>query len=298
MKKVIMITAAALVIVGIVLFAGAIAAADFDFSKFSSREYDMKTVDITDSFESVEINSISSDIKLVLSKDNKCKVEYFEDKSISCSVGVSEGKLIISSKDNRTWADMIGFFGKSTFITLFLPEKYYDSLKIENDTGDVTIPKGMMLGSVSVSQSTGDIKLEGVTASDLKLKTSTGDIKIERTQVSGEVSVNVSTGDIKINDLECSAFYSEGSTGDIRLSDMTAKETMRIKRSTGDVKLESADGEEIYIETSTGDVSGTLRTGKVFKVGSDTGDIAVPDSSQGGNCEIKTDTGDIIIQVG
>ena len=55
--------------------------------------------------------------------------------------------------------------------------------------------------------------------------------------------------------------------------------------------------EEITVKTSTGSVKGTLLSEKVFVPRSDTGDIDVPKTKNGGFCEITTDTGDVEIAI-
>jgi hypothetical protein len=44
-------------------------------------------------------------------------------------------------------------------------------------------------------------------------------------------------------------------------------------------------------------VSGSLLSNKVFTAKTDTGKVSVPNSSNGGKCEITTDTGKIIIEI-
>ena len=63
------------------------------------------------------------------------------------------------------------------------------------------------------------------------------------------------------------------------------------------VPIHASDAGTINIKTGTGDVSGSLLSGKVFSVTSDTGNVKVPDTQSGGLCEIHTNTGDINITV-
>ena len=65
--------------------------------------------------------------------------------------------------------------------------------------------------------------------------------------------------------------------------------------STGDVIMDGFDAENIYITLSTGDVTGTILSSKFFIANSDTGDVEVPKTREGGVCEIKVSTGDIKI---
>lgn len=67
---------------------------------------------------------------------------------------------------------------------------------------------------------------------------------------------------------------------------------------TGNVAFDGADAAEISVKTNTGDVTGSLLTGKVFVVQTDTGAVDVPKTAAGGRCEIETDAGDIRIRTG
>ena len=50
------------------------------------------------------------------------------------------------------------------------------------------------------------------------------------------------------------------------------------------------------IETDTGDVSGSFLTTKWFQAYSNTGNVRVPNTREGGECRIQTDSGDIHFQ--
>ena len=88
----------------------------------------------------------------------------------------------------------------------------------------------------------------------------------------------------------------ELSTGDVTVKDINCKGNMAIRVSTGDVYIEKSDASEIFIKTSTGDVIGSFLTEKVYTAKTNTGEIDVPKSKNGGKCEIRTSTGDIIIK--
>ena len=70
----------------------------------------------------------------------------------------------------------------------------------------------------------------------------------------------------------------------------------RLTEDFPDVRFEGCDAGELSVRTDTGDVTGTLLSGKVFLVQSDTGRVEVPKTVSGGRCEIATDTGDILIE--
>lgn len=69
-----------------------------------------------------------------------------------------------------------------------------------------------------------------------------------------------------------------------------------IKTTTGDVELEDFDAANIYIKVTSGNVVGTILSSKNFNAASITGDVKVPQTTEGGICEIKATTGNINIQ--
>jgi DUF4097 and DUF4098 domain-containing protein YvlB len=122
-------------------------------------------------------------------------------------------------------------------------------------------------------------------------------ILLTNSEIAGDVTIKVSTGKSYLENLRCESLTSNGDTGDISLKNVIATGKMNIERSTGDVKFDASDAEEITVKTSTGSVKGTLLSEKVFVPRSDTGDIDVPKTKNGGFCEITTDTGNIIISL-
>ena len=59
----------------------------------------------------------------------------------------------------------------------------------------------------------------------------------------------------------------------------------------------SLSAAELYVRTTTGDVTGALLSEKVFITGTNTGSVAVPETTTGGVCEIRTNTGSIRIGI-
>ena len=72
-----------------------------------------------------------------------------------------------------------------------------------------------------------------------------------------------------------------------------AEDYLQIFTDTGDVEIEGSDAGTVNIETDTGDVSGHFLTSKWFSAFSDTGNVTVPNTPEGGECRIQTDSGDI-----
>lgn len=311
-----LVVAGSLVLIGCVLFVGAMTMIDWNFKGLSTDRYETEIHEISEEFSNISINTDTAKIIFVLSDDEKCKVECYEQKNAKHSVVVQDDTLSINVVNEIKWYEYIGLNFNSPKITIYLPQAEYASLFIKESTGDIKIPKDFIFEDVDILLSTGDVDFCASASQMLKISTTTGDISVEdiyagsvelsvttgRVTADGvncdtDVAVSVSTGDAKLSDIVCKSVISRGNTGDISLNNVIASEKFSINRSTGDISFDSSDAAEIFVITDTGGVTGSLLTDKVFAVQTDTGKINVPKTTSGGMCEITTDTGDINITV-
>ena len=314
--KVWLVIAAALVLLGCILFAGVMSKLNWDFTKLSTVQYETNTYEVSDAFDGISIDTDTADIVFALSGNGKCRVECHEEEKAKHFVAVEDNTLVIKMVNRKSWYEYIGVNFGSPKITIYLPLTEYASLLIDGDTSDVEIPKNFTFKDVHISlstgvvyfgasasekikikTSTGDIRVENISAGTLDLSVSTGKVTVSSVTCQGDVTVGVSTGKADLTDISCKSLTSSGNTGDISLVNVIAAERFSIERSTGDVKFNSCDAAAIYVKTDTGDVNGTLLSDKVFITETDTGSINVPNSITGGRCEITTDTGDIKMKV-
>ena len=316
--KVCIIVAASLMLMGALVFGVGLALGGSETIRFGGVEYVEHEYRIDYEFENISIKCKTADINFLPSSDSAARVVCSESDNLRYTVSANaEGTLEIELVDSRKWYEHISFFsiGKSE-INVYLPAGEYGALSIEGSTGDVDIPEEFAFESVDVSlntgdvecyasakgllkikASTGDIRVENVTADDLELSLSTGRVSVTSADCTGDVTLKVSTGKASLTDVDCKSFTSSGNTGGITLKDVIAEKKISIERSTGDVSFDGCDAAEIYVTTDTGDVRGSLLSAKVFITETDTGKVDVPKSTTGGRCEIKTDTGDVKITV-
>ncbi|MBP3706845.1 MAG: DUF4097 family beta strand repeat protein [Clostridia bacterium] len=275
--KVWFIIAASLLLVGCIIFGGVMTMLKWDFTKLSTVKYETNTYEISEDFNNISIIADTADILFVPSESSKGSVVCYEQKNAKHSVTVKDGTLAIEVVNTKKWYEYIGINFGTPKITVYIPQKEY--------------------GTLSVKSSTGDIRIENISAGELELSVSTGDIAVAKVKCERDIKIDVSTGKTKVTDTNCQSVVSTGSTGDISFKNVIATEKFSLERSTGDLKFSSCDAAEIYVKTETGDVIGTLLSKKVFITETDTGSIDVPKTITGGRCEIKTDTGDIKIDV-
>lgn len=277
-KTIWLLIAASLILIGCILFAGVMTTLGWDFTALATAKYETNTHTVSEAFDSISINTDTADIVFALSGDGTCRVVCHEQERQTHSVAVENGTLTVTLTDERTPRDYIGIHFGSPKITVYLPQREYDNLRIQESTGDIEIPGNFSFRRVEISVSTGNITISDV-------------------DCSGDITVTVSTGDVRLTDITCKNLSSKGNTGDISLINVIAEETLSIQRSTGDVKFDRCDAAEIAVTTDTGNVTGSLLSGKIFMAETDTGRVAVPESTDGGSCRITTDTGNIRITI-
>lgn len=308
--------ATCLVLIGCIIWGGAMCMLKWDFKQLSTVHYETNHHEIEEDFRNITIVTNTADITIALSEDGNCSVSCHEIEKAIHRVDVKDGALVIELVDTRKWYEHLGIGFDSPNITVYLPQGVYGKLSIKTSTGDVTVPKDFSFESIDISASTGDmtvfssvsetakiktttgkIHVENISAGSLELSVSTGKVAVSDVICTGDISLKVSTGKTKITNVLCHNLMSNGNTGDITLENVMVLEVLHIERSTGDIELESCDSATIFLQTDTGDIEGTLRSEKVFFVQTDTGDVDVPKTATGGKCEIHTDTGDIKIKI-
>ena len=295
--SVILVVATMLVILGIAVLACTMIRLNWDFTALSTTKFETKTHILDRDFSRIAINTDTTDVRICLSEDGQGKLVVTQQENLSYRVQVENGMLTVTMEDARKWYEHISLFsfGESG-ITLYLPKTDYESLQVDISTGDVTVEEKLFIGDVYITTTTGDIRLEDLTADTIKLELSTGDITVASVTCHKDVQIDSTTGDVYLYDLQCENLITTGTTSDLTIKEGTAK-AMVIRRSTGDVYFQNVDAGEISVEITTGDVSGSLRTDKIFNVQTTTGDVNVPKSGTGGLCDITTTTGDIHIHV-
>lgn len=315
-KKIWLIIAITFVLVGSLVFAGSLAALNFDFSKLNTARYETNTYEVSEVFDKISIDVTTTEILFTPSDDEKCKVVCYEEENIKHSIKVQDGTLIIDTLDTRKWYQHIGVSFERMKMTVYLPRNEYASLFIYTDTGDVEIPKDFAFNNIKVSGSTsdivfyasasdkieissdtGDIKAADISAEEINLSTTTGSIDINSAASKGTVDIKTDTGKVGLIDVNCMCLTAESDTGNIFLKNVIASDIFSIENDTGNVRFENSDAASISVKTSTGDVTGILLSEKVFITETSTGNIRVPKTVTGGKCEIITDTGDIEIDI-
>lgn len=262
-----------LTIAGSIICLGTMVAAGFDFSKFDNSVYVENTYEFDVPIQNLSIDLDYADISILPSKSSKTKVVCFEKEDYPHTAKVKNDTLSITKKDAPWFRDIFTF--KKIEITVYLPEKSYTSISIDNTTGDTFI--------------------DSINAQNIKIECSTGDVTLSDLE-SADVEIETTTGNTEFQNVTAHRVESEVTTGDIAFINTVCSGPIIIEATTGDISFEYSDADTITAETSTGDIIGTILTAKTFYTETSTGDVDVPRTT-GNICELETSTGNIRISI-
>lgn len=269
----------------------------FGFLKNNTSFGGAKTFPVNGSFSKIEIESKTGNIRFYDSGSRNAKVVWSGSSGMKLSVATGGNTLKVSEKYKLPWFLRFGIHTGKSEIAVYLPQKNYEKLGIESDTGNIQIPSGLKFTRAEVETDTGSIDFQAAVSRELKIETDTGRINCAGVKPEN-LEIASDTGSIYVSSVRASDDIKlKTDTGRIALNNVTVSDKLEIKSDTGSISLERCDAEDIDIKTDTGSVSGTLLSGKNFSARSQTGKVSIPESTFGGSCRIQSDTGSITIRI-
>ena len=237
-----LIIGTSLIFIGIIIFSGVMMALKWDFSKLSTTEFETNNYEINENFKNISVITNTADIEFRISENSKSSVVCFEEKNAKHSAMVKNDTLEIKVHDTKKWYEHIGIeFVSTPKITIFLPEKQYGTLFINESTGDIEISKNFSFENIDISVSTGDINLNSIIAErSLNLETSTGDIKFISCDAN-EIFAKTSTGNITGDLLTDKIFIAQSDTGKIDVPKTTSGGKCELTTDTGDIIIKKSN---------------------------------------------------------
>ncbi len=211
-----LIIAASLVVLGGVIFTGAMSRVKWDFTKLSMNQTETNEYILSESYQNISIQTDTADVVIRPSETDETKVVCKEQERLKHSVTVEDGTLVIRLTDTREWTDYVLNFA-FTKVTVYVPETQLKDITVKNSTGNITLQNMVVDGQISVKNSTGNVKFKDCDAASVLVKNSTGNI----------------TG----NFLTEKQFVTKVSTGDVSVPDCKSGGRCEIITSTGNVKF-------------------------------------------------------------
>lgn len=292
-KKITLIVAGCLVLLGLILAGAGMAAIGFEPNRLSAADYHTEHYEITEAFQNISISGADSDVHLYPSESDTCKVVYTEDKDVPLEIAVEEGTLDIRRQPGPTWQVQFGIYLGETGVSVYLPKEQYDSLEIHTSSGNITVSDGIEVGSATVQSTSGEIEILSSPNGKQTVSTQSGNIHIADGEPES-LQVQSTSGDITLENGKVNAsIQMKSSSGGMTLTQVIVTGPICLQSTSGDIELNSCDGEELEIQTTSGNVSGTLLSEKVFQIATSSGTVDAPYSGSGGKCKITTTSGDV-----
>lgn len=245
-----------LIVAGGIIFCAMMTLLGWDFTRLDTRKFVQESVTKEGDIKELVIKNTTAHIRIKKSDDDQIHIDFDVPKNSKREVTVDGGTLTLDFSDSKKWSEHI-FNVKNPKITIAVPAKQYELLKINSSTGDIAIESGFTFDSVDIRVSTSDVEMKSLTATELTLRTSTGDIEIDG--------------------LEADTVVLKGNTSDMKLQSLTIAKNISIETSTGDVWCSFTHDVKVDAKTSTG------------RIKTDSVDTGVP-------CKIRTSTGDVTVK--
>lgn len=295
-KKVWLIVAGGLVLLGLILFVCALAYTGFDVQNLSTVLLQEKITVIDEPFQNIRIEETESDVEFVLSNDNTCKVSYMEGEGVSRTVYVQDGTLIVRREDDQKWLVRIGVWTQKMKTTVYLPKNAYESLYVRSVSGNIFIPSSFSFTLATIENTSGNIQSAASMETELFARTVSGNISIEQASPQTLTAITTS-GNLSLSSMTVRDAATKTVSGDVNLKQTRVENELSCSSTSGNVTFEQSDAGSLRVETVSGDVSGTLLSQKMFQVQSTSGNTNVPLSQSGGICTVTTMSGNVHLSV-
>lgn len=264
---------------------------------------------ITEPFTAVDVQTGSSDVRILRSGDDTTHIETECWGGIRETVEVRDGVLtILHSFDTQEQRKKKGsFFGlKFSFIsggggnvTVYLADEMWESLSVKTLSGEIEV-EDMRARAALLSTKSGDVEARHLTVEGrLELESMSGDIDMDDV-TAGELDAHSMSGDVDADGINVGAAELSSKSGDIDMESVLAQGTLRAESTSGDVSLHRCDGRDVLLRSTSGDIDGTLLTPKEeFRGRSVSGDVSLPKNVQEGVgvCEASTTSGDVSLRI-
>lgn len=183
----------------------------------------------------VMVDTVSSDVNIILWKEDKIKVNFHGtasdlSRAPKLETSLSGDKLDISIK-YPTKITSIFNFSLNTKLDLYIPEKYKKSMNIETISGEINIDK-FEADNFNVSSTSGDVNINSIVANVTDFQSVSGTINI-KSLLSKTNGFKTTSGDIKI----------EAVTGDISANSVSGSITAAYNTFNNEVAAETVSGD-------------------------------------------------------
>lgn len=232
-------------------------------------------IGITD-IKKIDLEFKSSDLNVFFTEDSDIRVVQYSYKELRedqlFQVNKSSSNVTIKGNHKPQFFFFYIGFMENTVYDVYIPKTYEGSLEIKAVSGDIEVNESLKLEDLTISSTSGNIKMGNVEANNIKIETISGDIKLQQLEndtlklktVSGEILVEsakgkieskTTSGNIEIKKMEGNVEITSVS-GNVKSEDFKITGDSKVKTTSGDVKmyLNQESNCEIQTKSVSGDV--------------------------------------------
>lgn len=251
MKKIILASIGVIVIGGLA----------FGFKVVGAKSFEKEKSFKVDSIKEVEINNESWDIEFKNTKSKKITIAVEgkqKDKKNDPVIIKNDGEKIVVNQQDQERGLIGGFsFGKKGTIYISIPKDKVDTITLNNSFGDIKM-NGVTTKNIVVSNDSGSEKITGLTADKGKFTSKDGEISLKNSSLKKLTVASTS--------------------GDNYITSVTSPK-MKITSTDGEVSIKDAkEGKSLLVETNSGDITVSYKeapTSLKLTAKSDSSDITV-----------------------
>lgn len=194
---------------------------------------------------SLEINSGPVDVKVESANTDSISIELNGEVSekmkdaFELTTTEKNGNLNINLERKYRETFTVFAINKHTQLTVIVPEKMYEKVRLTTTSGDLSIQK--------------------MSSRELELAATSGDIHSKKLEGAASLAIESSSGDIQADELSFDEVTLKSTSGDIIAGKAAAVSSLSVESTSGDVEVETAaDSFSLNIQTNSGDGEVTI----------------------------------------
>lgn len=177
-KKVAIIVAVCMIVIGFVSALISLVCVGFDFAKVDTQGWKTNTYEIEEVFDNISIDGLEAAVTLVPSTDDTCKVVCTENDNVYDEIKVADNTLTVKRISKDKWQFNFGVSFEEVKITVYLPKTEYKKLVLDNTSGRLDVPTDFTFEEAKVANSSGKISFKADVTGALSVENTSGGIDV------------------------------------------------------------------------------------------------------------------------
>ncbi|MDO4289161.1 MAG: DUF4097 family beta strand repeat-containing protein [Eubacterium sp.] len=279
--KIILITAAVLVVFGGALAAVGAALGGLQNSFYIDRQgvhqstaepQKLEYTKLPDQFDTLTVALSATRVEILPGSENAIEGRYGSDGEALQITEENGAVNITASGEKKAVIDIGGIHSSAPVLRIYLDESSAGrKVKLSLDSGEVSVKNLAQVKALEIDTGMGDVKVTALSAKTLKLNLGAGNAEVAKAQL-GELQLENHLGETKLTEVSADRAVVKNASGEISFGG-GAFGYLEIDQSLGEVELERT----------------TLKGGKITSA---SGDVSV-DGELSGDIEIQSSLGDV-----